>query len=41
MKKLEKSSKSKNSVVIFIYGPIAVGKLTVANVLSKSLGDNH
>lgn len=38
MKKLKKSSKSKNSVVVFIYGPIAVGKLTVAEVLSKKLG---
>ena len=38
MKKLEKSSKNKNPIVIFIYGPIAVGKLTVAEVLSKKLG---
>jgi shikimate kinase len=38
MKKLKKSSKNKKSVVVFIYGPIAVGKLTVANILSKKLG---
>ena len=36
MKKLKKSSKK--PTVIFIYGPIAVGKLTVAEVLSKKLG---
>jgi deoxyadenosine/deoxycytidine kinase len=37
MKKLKKSS-NKKSTVVFIYGPIAVGKLTVATVLSKKLG---
>lgn len=37
MKKLKKSS-NKKPVVIFIYGPIAVGKLTVAKILSKKLG---
>jgi len=36
--KLKKSSKNKNPVVIFIYGPIAVGKLTVAKILSKKIG---
>ncbi|MFA5791942.1 MAG: AAA family ATPase [Candidatus Paceibacterota bacterium] len=29
---------NKKSVVVFIYGPIAVGKLTVAKILSKKLG---
>jgi len=38
MKKLKKSSQNKNPIVIFIYGPIAVGKLTVASLLSKKLG---
>ena len=38
MKKLKKSSKNKKPVVIFIYGQIAVGKLTVAKILSKKLG---
>lgn len=38
MKKLKKLSKSKKPVVIFIYGPIAVGKLTVAKTLQKKLG---
>lgn len=38
MRKLKKSSKNKKPIVIFIYGPIAVGKLTVAKVLSKKLG---
>ena len=38
MKKSKKSSKSKKPVVIFIYGPIAAGKLTVAKILSKKLG---
>ncbi len=38
MKKLKKSSKNKKSVIIFIYGPIAVGKLTVAKILSEKLG---
>lgn len=37
MKKLKKSLKNKKPVVIFIYGPIAVGKLTVAKILSKKL----
>ncbi len=32
------SLKDKKPVVIFIYGPIAVGKLTVAEILSKKLG---
>ncbi|OGI60441.1 hypothetical protein A2641_00190 [Candidatus Nomurabacteria bacterium RIFCSPHIGHO2_01_FULL_37_25] len=38
MKRLEKSLKNKRSVVVFIYGPIAVGKLTVAKILSNKLG---
>ncbi len=38
MKKLKKLSKNKKPIVIFIYGPIAVGKLTVAKILSKKLG---
>src|SRR3989338_2781593 len=38
MKRLKKSSRNKNPVVIFIYGQIAVGKLTVAKILSKKLG---
>lgn len=38
MKKLKKLSKSKKSIVVFIYGPVAVGKLTVAKILSKKLG---
>ena len=38
MKKLKKSSKNKKPIIIFIYGPVAVGKLTVAEVLSKKLG---
>jgi shikimate kinase len=37
MKKLKKSS-NKKPTVVFIYGPIAVGKLTVARLLSKKLG---
>jgi deoxyadenosine/deoxycytidine kinase len=37
MQKLKKSS-SKKSIVVFIYGPIAVGKLTVAKLLSEKLG---
>jgi shikimate kinase len=37
MKKLKKSFDRK-PVVIFIYGPIAVGKFTVAEILSKKLG---
>ena len=37
MKKLKKSSKNKKPTVVFIYGPIAVGKLTVAKILSKKL----
>lgn len=37
MKKLKKSSKNNKPVVIFIYGPIAVGKLTVAEILAKKL----
>jgi deoxyadenosine/deoxycytidine kinase len=31
-------SKNKKVTIIFIYGPIAVGKLAVASVLSKKLG---
>lgn len=38
MKKLKKSSKSKKPNVVFIYGPVAVGKLTIAKILSKKLG---
>ncbi|MCE9549216.1 AAA family ATPase [Candidatus Nomurabacteria bacterium] len=38
MKKLKKLSKNKKPNVVFIYGPIAVGKLTVAKILSKKLG---
>src|SRR3989344_3205760 len=38
MKKLKESSKNKKPVVIFLYGPVAVGKLTVAKILSKKLG---
>ena len=38
MKKLKKLSKNKKPAVIFLYGPVAVGKLTVAKVLSKKLG---
>ncbi len=38
MKKSEKLYKNKVPVVIFIYGPMAVGKLTVANILYKKLG---
>jgi shikimate kinase len=37
MKKLKTLSKNKKPVVVFIYGPIAVGKLTVAKILSKRL----
>ncbi len=37
MQKLKKSS-NKKPTVVFIYGPIAVGKLTVAKILSKKLG---
>ena len=37
MKKLKKSS-NKKPIVVFVYGPIAVGKLTVAKILSKKLG---
>lgn len=37
MKKLGKLAQKKPTV-IFIYGPIAVGKLTVAKILSKKLG---
>ncbi|MBI2627580.1 AAA family ATPase [Candidatus Nomurabacteria bacterium] len=37
MKKLKKSLKNKKPVTIFIYGPMAVGKLTVAKILSKKL----
>lgn len=37
MKKLKKLSNKKQAVV-FIYGPIAVGKLTIAKILSKKLG---
>jgi shikimate kinase len=37
MKKLSRLSNSKPTV-LFIYGPIAVGKLTVAEILSKKLG---
>src|SRR3989344_3850728 len=38
MKRSRKSSKNKKPVAVFIYGPIAVGKLTVAKILSKKLG---
>ncbi|OGI73815.1 hypothetical protein A3D42_03300 [Candidatus Nomurabacteria bacterium RIFCSPHIGHO2_02_FULL_41_18] len=38
MKKLRKSSNSRKPVVIFIYGPQAVGKFTVAKILSKKTG---
>jgi deoxyadenosine/deoxycytidine kinase len=38
MKKLKKLSKNKKPIVIFIYGPVAVGKLTVAKILSQKLG---
>ena len=38
MKKLKKLLKNKKPVIVFIYGPIAVGKLTVAKILSKKLG---
>jgi deoxyadenosine/deoxycytidine kinase len=38
MKRLKRLSKSKKPTVVFIYGPIAVGKLTVAKILSKKLG---
>lgn len=38
MQKLKKLSKNKKPTVVFIYGPIAVGKLTVAKILSKKLG---
>ena len=38
MSKLKKLSKNKKPVVVFIYGPMAVGKLTVATILSKKLG---
>ena len=38
MKKLKKSLKNKKPTVVFIYGPIAVGKLTVAKILSRKLG---
>lgn len=45
MEKSGKSSNSKNPIVVFIYGPMAAGKLTVANVLSKridyKLAHNH
>ena len=30
--------KNKKPIIIFIYGPIAVGKLTMARILSKRLG---
>ncbi len=38
MRKLKKSSKNKKPIAVFIYGPIAVGKLTVAKILSKKTG---
>lgn len=38
MKRLKKLSKNKKPTVVFIYGPIAVGKLTVAKILSEKLG---
>jgi deoxyadenosine/deoxycytidine kinase len=38
MKKLKKSPKNRKPIMVFIYGPIAVGKLTVAKTLSKKLG---
>jgi deoxyadenosine/deoxycytidine kinase len=37
MSKSKKSPKTKKSVVVFIYGPVAVGKLTIAKILSKKL----
>jgi len=38
MKKLNTLSKNKKSAFIFIYGPIASGKLTIAKELSKKTG---
>lgn len=38
MRKLKRLSKNKKPIVIFIYGPQAVGKFTVAKILSKKLG---
>lgn len=38
MKKLKKLLKNRKPIGIFIYGPIAVGKFTVAKILSKKLG---
>ena len=38
MKKLKKSSKNKKPAAIFIYGPVAVGKFTVAKILCKKFG---
>lgn len=38
MQRLKKSSKNKKPIVVFIYGPIAVGKLTIAKILSKKIG---
>jgi len=38
MKKSKKSLKNKNPTATFIYGSIAVGKLTIAKILAKKLG---
>lgn len=38
MQKSKKSSKNKKPIIIFIYGPQAVGKFTVAKILNKKLG---
>ncbi|KKQ27923.1 MAG: hypothetical protein US45_C0018G0017 [Candidatus Nomurabacteria bacterium GW2011_GWA1_37_20] len=37
MKKLKKLLKNKKPIIVFIYGPMAVGKFTVARILSKKL----
>src|SRR3989344_4569884 len=36
--RISKKSSSKKPIVIFIYGPMAVGKLTVSKILHKRLG---
>jgi len=38
MQKSKKSLRGKKPTVVFLYGPIAVGKLTVAKILSRKLG---
>ena len=38
MRKSKKLSKNKKPTVVFIYGPIAVGKFTVAEILKRKLG---